>query len=163
VVGGAAGAIIGRKMDKQAEEIQKQVPGADVERVGEGIVINFSEKVLFDFGKSDLTSNSRTMLDKLAGILNKYNQTDLKVFGHTDSKGSEEFNMGLSERRASAVANYLTSHGINRARMSTQGLGESAPKCTNDTEEGRACNRRVEFTIIANEQMQAEAAKEAGQ
>lgn len=163
VVGGAAGAIIGRKMDKQAEEIKKQVPGADVERVGEGIVINFSEKVLFDFGKSDLTANSRTMLDKLAGILNKYNQTDLKVFGHTDSKGSEEYNQGLSERRASAVANYLTSHGIARSRMSTQGLGETAPKCTNDTEEGRACNRRVEFTIIANEQMQAEAAKEAGQ
>jgi len=163
VVGGAAGAIIGRQMDKQAKEIEQTVPGAEVERVGEGIVVNFSEKVLFDFGKSDLTSKSYAALDKLVTVLSKYNQTDLKIYGHTDSKGSEEYNQGLSERRATAVANYIASRGIGRSRLTTQGYGETTPKCTNDTEEGRACNRRVEFAIIANEQMQADAKREAGQ
>ncbi|RYG54841.1 MAG: OmpA family protein [Chitinophagaceae bacterium] len=163
VVGGAAGGLIGRQMDKQAKEIEQTVPGAEVERVGEGIVVNFSEKVLFDFGKSDLNNQSYNALDKLVAVLNKYNQTDLKIYGHTDSKGTEAFNQGLSERRASAVSNYLASRGIGRARLMTYGYGETTPKCTNDTEEGRACNRRVEFAITANEQMQQDAKRDAGQ
>lgn len=162
VVGGAAGAVIGRQMDKQAQEIEQTVPGAEVERVGEGIVVNFNEKVLFGFNQATLNSNSYTALDKLVTVLNKYNQTDLKIYGHTDSKGTETYNQDLSERRASAVANYLSSRGVARARLLTYGYGETTPKCTNETEEGRACNRRVEFAITANEQMQQNAKNEAG-
>ncbi|HRO42156.1 MAG TPA: OmpA family protein, partial [Flavipsychrobacter sp.] len=163
VVGGAAGAVIGRQMDKQAKEIEQTVPGAEVERVGEGIVVNFNEKVLFGFNQATLNTNSYTALDKLVTVLNKYNETDLKIYGHTDSKGTETYNQDLSERRASAVANYLSSHGITRARLQTYGYGETSPKCSNDTEEGRSCNRRVEFAIMANEQMQQSAKREAGQ
>jgi len=162
VVGGASGAIIGRQMDKQAKEIEQTVPGAEVERVGEGIVVNFNEKVLFGFNQTALNSNSYAALDKLVTVLNKYNETDLKIYGHTDSRGTEEYNQNLSERRATAVANYLSARGIAKARLQTYGYGESAPKCNNDTDEGMACNRRVEFAITANEQMQQSAAKEAG-
>ncbi len=161
VVGGAAGAVIGRQMDKQAKEIEQTVPGAEVERAGEGIVVNFNEKVLFGFNQSTLNPNSYAALDKLVTVLNKYRQTDLKIFGHTDGRGTEEYNQGLSERRATAVANYLSSRGITRSRLMTYGYGKTSPKCTNETEEGRACNRRVEFAITANEQMQADAMREA--
>ncbi len=163
VVGGAAGAIIGRQMDKQAERIEETVPGAEVERVGEGIVVNFNEKVLFGFNQATLNSNAYASLDQLTTILKEYGQTDLKIYGHTDSKGTETYNQDLSERRAQAVATYLASRGISRARLMTYGYGESAPKCTNDTEEGRACNRRVEFAIVANEQMREAAQNQAGQ
>ncbi len=161
VVGGAAGAVIGRQMDKQAEQIEQTVPGAEVERVGEGIIVNFNEKVLFGFDQATLNSNAYTSLDQLVNVLKEYNQTDLKIYGHTDSKGSENYNQSLSERRAQAVANYLASRGITRARILTYGYGESAPKCTNDTEEGRACNRRVEFAIVANEQMRESAQQQS--
>ena len=163
VVGGAAGAVIGRQMDKQAKEIEQTVPGAEVERVGEGIVVNFNEKVLFGFNQSALNANSYAALDKLVTVLNKYGQTDLKIYGHTDSKGTDAYNQDLSERRAAAVASYLSSRGIGRTRLQTYGYGETTPKCTNDTEEGRACNRRVEFAITANQQMQQDAMREAGQ
>jgi len=163
VVGGAAGAVIGRQMDKQATEIEQTVPGAEVERVGEGIVVNFNEKVLFGFNQATLNGNSYNALDKLVTVLNKYNETDLKIYGHTDSKGTDAYNQDLSERRATAVANYLTSRGISRTRLQTYGYGESTPKCTNETEDGRACNRRVEFAITANQQMQQNAMREAGQ
>jgi outer membrane protein OmpA-like peptidoglycan-associated protein len=163
VVGGAAGAVIGRQMDKQAKEIEQTVPGAEVERVGEGIVVNFNEKILFGFNQSTLNSNSYTALDKLVTVLNKYNETDLKIYGHTDSKGTETYNQTLSEKRASAVANYLSSRGIGRSRLVTYGYGETTPKCTNETEEGRSCNRRVEFAITANNQMKQDAMREAGQ
>jgi outer membrane protein OmpA-like peptidoglycan-associated protein len=162
VVGGVAGGIIGHKMDKQAEEIKNTVPGVEVERVGEGIVLNFNEKVLFAFGKSDLTPSSKNSLDNLVTILNKYNQTDLKIYGHTDNVGSTSYNDGLSQRRAASVASYLKANGIGSSRLTTFGYGESAPKCTNETEEGRACNRRVEFAIVANSQMKEEAKAEAG-
>jgi outer membrane protein OmpA-like peptidoglycan-associated protein len=163
VVGGAAGAIIGRQMDKQAKEIEQSVPGAEVERVGEGIVVNFNEKVLFGFNQATLNSNAYSSLDKLVSVLNSYNQTDLKIYGHTDSKGTESYNQDLSERRAAAVANYLSSKGIGRSRLMTYGYGESSPKCSNESEEGRSCNRRVEFAIMANEQMKESAQREAGQ
>jgi len=96
-VGGATGAVIGRQMDKQAEEIQNKVPDAKVERVGEGIVVEFSSYVLFGFDKSDLSAEAKTNLDKLVTILNEYPETNLEVQGHTDSKGTEGYNMTLSE------------------------------------------------------------------
>ena len=160
-VGGTVGAVIGNKMDKQAEEIKKDVPNAKVERVGEGIVIEFNSKILFGFDKSDLTADARKNLGDLVTILNKYPDTNIEIQGHTDSKGTEEYNQGLSGRRASAVAAYLTSSNISSGRVITKGFGETAPKYTNETEEGMAQNRRVEFLITANEKMKADAAKEA--
>lgn len=162
-VGGVAGAVIGREMDKQAAEMEKEIPNAKVERVGEGIVVEFNGRILFGFDKSDLTADAITNLNSLIDILNKYPDTDIVIQGHTDDKGSESYNQSLSERRAMAVNNYLVSNNIRNSRVKTVGYGESAPKYTNDTEEGRAQNRRVEFLITANEKMKEDARKEAGQ
>jgi outer membrane protein OmpA-like peptidoglycan-associated protein len=162
-VGGATGAVIGHKMDKQAEEMKKVLGDAEVRRVGEGIVIDFKEKVLFGFDRSDLGANAATNLDKLINVLNKYPDTDIEILGHTDNKGTDEYNQGLSERRATSVSGYLKNHGISSSRVSTKGMGENDPIASNDTEEGRSQNRRVEFVITANEKMKADAKKEAGQ
>lgn len=159
-VGGVAGAVIGNRMDKQAEEIKNEVPGVEVERVGEGIVVNFDEKILFKTGESSLSTNAYTSLNNLVSILNKYNQTDLKIYGHTDSDGSEAFNEKLSDKRAESVAAYVASKGLSRSRIITHGYGEMYPKCTNETADGKACNRRVEFAITANEQMKQSAQNE---
>jgi outer membrane protein OmpA-like peptidoglycan-associated protein len=161
-VGGVTGAVIGRKMDKQAEEIKNEVPGAKVERVEEGIVVEFNNQILFGFDKSDLGASAKGSLDELVTILNKYPDTNIEIQGHTDDTGTDSYNMGLSERRAVSVANYLRSHNIGSARITTKGFGESAPKYDNSTENGRSQNRRVEFLITANEKMKADAKKEAG-
>jgi len=161
-VGGGAGAIIGRQMDKQAEEIEKSVPNAKVERVGEGIVVEFSSNVLFGFDKSNLSDDAKTNLTKLVKVLNSYPDTNIEVQGHTDSKGSESYNQKLSERRATEVSAYLEGNGIKTSRVNIKGFGETLPKYGNETDEGRTQNRRVEFLITANEKMKAEAAKEAG-
>jgi len=162
-VGGAAGAVIGNQMDKQAEEIKKTVPDAKVERVGEGIVVEFNSNVLFGFDESTLSADARTSLDKLVKVLNSYPDTDIEVQGHTDSKGSVAYNQALSERRAAAVSGYLEGQAINTSRLTIKGFGEDLPKYENNTAEGRTENRRVEFLITANEKMKAEAAKTAGQ
>lgn len=161
-VGGVTGAVIGRKMDKQAEEIKNEVPGAKVERVEEGIVVEFNNKILFGFDKADLGENAKGSLDELVTILNKYPDTNIEVQGHTDDTGTDTYNQGLSERRAAAVAAYLRSHNINSSRITTKGFGESAPKYDNATADGQSMNRRVDFLITANEKMKAEAKKEAG-
>ncbi|MFO7621428.1 MAG: OmpA family protein [Bacteroidales bacterium] len=161
-VGGGAGAIIGSQMDKQAEEIKKTVPDAKVERVGEGIVVEFSSNVLFAFDRSDLSDDAKTSLDKLVVVLDNYPDTDIEVQGHTDSRGSVSYNQALSERRAVAVSGFLNSKNIKTSRIAIIGFGESFPKYDNGTAEGRTQNRRVEFLITANEKMKAEAEKEAG-
>jgi outer membrane protein OmpA-like peptidoglycan-associated protein len=160
-VGGVTGAVIGRKMDKQAEEIEKNVPGAKVERVGEGIVVDFSEKILFAYDKSDLTPAAEGNLDKLVTILKDYPDTNIEVQGHTDSKGTQNYNMGLSERRASEVSAYLRTRGVTSSRITTKGYGESAPVADNSSADGRAQNRRVTFLITANSKMVEDAKKEA--
>lgn len=160
-VGGATGAVIGHKMDKQAEEIKKTVPDAKVERVGEGIVVEFSSNVLFATDKSNLSADATTNLNKLVTVLNTYPDTNIEVQGHTDSNGGESYNLSLSERRAGAVSGYLTSKGITNNRVSIRGFGETVPKYDNKTVEGRTQNRRVEFLISANEKMKSEAEKEA--
>lgn len=162
-VGGTTGAVIGRKMDKQAEEIKNEVPGAKVERVEEGIVVEFSNEILFGFDKSDLGESAKESLNELVTILNKYPDTNIEIQGHTDNTGTDSYNQGLSERRATAVANYIKAKNINSGRISIKGFGEASPKYTNDTEAGRAQNRRVEFLITANEKMKSDAKKEAGQ
>jgi outer membrane protein OmpA-like peptidoglycan-associated protein len=161
-VGGVSGALIGRKMDKQAEEIEKKVPDAKVLRVGEGIVVEFSSNVLFAFDKSALNSDSKESLNKLSEVLKNYPDTDIELQGHTDSKGSDGYNKKLSTERASIVSNYLTQNGISSKRISVVGYGESLPKYINETEDGRALNRRVEFLITANEKMKTDAEMEGG-
>lgn len=161
-VGGATGAVIGREMDKQAAEIEQTVPDAKVERVGEGIVVEFSSAVLFGFDQSDLSADARANLDKLVKVLNTYPDTNIEVQGHTDSKGTESYNQTLSVKRATSVSDYLTANQTKSGRITTKGFGETMPKYENETEEGRAQNRRVEFLITANEKMVAEAAAKAG-
>jgi outer membrane protein OmpA-like peptidoglycan-associated protein len=160
-VGGTTGAVIGNKMDKQAEEIKKTVPDANVERVGEGIVVEFNSNVLFGFDKSYLSNDAKVNLDKLVLVLNNYSDTDIELQGHTDSKGGTGYNLDLSLKRAYAVSEYLTDRGILRNRVNTKGFGETVPKYENETADGRTKNRRVEFLITANEKMKADAEREA--
>ena len=162
-VGGVAGAIIGKKMDQQAKEIEKEIPNAEVihEEGSEGIIVNFSSKVLFAFDKSDLTDASRQTIQDLASILNKYPDTDLTIQGQTASKGTASYNQTLSETRAGKVAEYLKTQGVAAARVTAVGFGELQPVATNETDEGRAENRRVTFVIIPNEKMKQDAVNEA--
>lgn len=162
-VGGTAGTIIGRKMDKQAQEIETKVPDAKVERVGEGISVEFDSSVLFALNSFSLTPDATTNLNKLVTILNEYPDTNIEIQGHTDSSGSEPYNQTLSEKRAGAVSTYLLQKNINGGRINAKGYGELSPKYDNSTEVGRAQNRRVEFVITANEKMISDAQKEAGQ
>ncbi|MGE4585772.1 MAG: OmpA family protein [Mangrovibacterium sp.] len=161
-VGGTAGTIIGRKMDKQAQEIERSVPDARVERVGEAISVEFDSNILFALNSYSLTPAATANLDKLVTILNSYPDTDIEVQGHTDSSGSESYNQALSEKRAGSVASYLLQYGIAGSRIKTVGYGELNPKYDNATETGRAQNRRVEFLITANEKMISDAQREAG-
>lgn len=162
-VGGVAGGVIGNKMDKQAREIDQALPGADVERVGEGIHLTLKEdSVLFDTGKATLTAKAKANLDKLLPVFNEYSDTNIEIFGYTDSTGSPEFNLTLSQKRAESVKNYLISKGLVSSRFKTTGLGIAEPIATNDTPEGRSQNRRVEFAITANDKMKEDAKKEAG-
>jgi outer membrane protein OmpA-like peptidoglycan-associated protein len=140
-------------MDKQAAEIERDIAGAKVERVGEGIKITFSSGILFDIDQADLKNQSQTELAKLSGILNKYADTNIMLAGHTDSTGSEEYNLGLSRRRAQSVADYLTTQTVDPARFAVEGYGKSDPIASNDTSAGRAENRRVEVAIWANEKL----------
>ncbi len=160
-VGGVTGAVIGNQMDKQAEEMKKNIPDAKIERVGEGIVIEFNSQILFGFDQSYLSTEAKNNLDKLIVILQKYPDTNIEVQGHTDDKGTVEYNLNLSERRASAVSAYLTSHNIATSRLTIKGFGETAPKYSNDTDAGNSQNRRVEFLVTANEKMKSDAAKES--
>jgi outer membrane protein OmpA-like peptidoglycan-associated protein len=161
-VGGVTGAVIGHRMDKQAEEMKKSVPDAKIERVGEGIVVEFASQVLFGLNQSTLSAGAKDNLSKLVTILEKYPDTNIEVQGHTDNQGTNEYNQTLSEQRASAVTNYLATKGINAARLSIKGFGEMIPKYSNETSAGQTQNRRVEFLISANEKMKEDAAREAG-
>jgi len=163
VVGGAAGAIIGNKMDKQAKEIEQEIPGAEVERVGEGINVTFDESsgVYFDTEKYNINAKSQTTLNKLADIFKEYPQSNVLVEGHTDNTGSDSYNLTLSKNRAQAVTGYLVDNGIDRGRFTTKWYGESQPKYDNTTADGRSKNRRVELAIVANEELKEQAKKEA--
>lgn len=165
VVGGVAGGLIGNRMDKQAEKIENTLPGAEVIRTQEGIQVILDEQsdVRFEYDKSDLTAQAKANLDKLVSVFNEYPDTDILIVGHTDSKGSETYNQGLSEKRANSVVAYLKAKGIPSSRLSSVGQGESSPRADNDTDAGRAQNRRVEFAITANEKMVEDAQKEAGE
>jgi outer membrane protein OmpA-like peptidoglycan-associated protein len=163
VIGGVAGGVIGNKMDKQAREIQTALPGAQVERVGEGIHLTLGENaVRFDNNKSTLTAGAKANLDRLLPVFNQYPDTNIQVYGYTDNVGSAEYNLNLSNQRAASVKAYLVGKGLSAARFTTSGLGIADPIATNDTPEGRSQNRRVEFAITANDKMVQDAQKEAG-
>jgi outer membrane protein OmpA-like peptidoglycan-associated protein len=163
VIGGGTGALIGKNMDKQAREIETALPGAQVERVGEGIRLVLGENaVRFDTSKSTLTAAAKANLDKLVPVFNQYPDTNIQIFGYTDSTGSAEFNLRLSEQRAISVEKYLESKGLNMSRFKMVGMGIADPIASNDTPEGRSQNRRVEFAITANEKMVQDAQKQSG-
>ncbi|HEV8539059.1 MAG TPA: OmpA family protein [Bacteroidota bacterium] len=152
-IGGTAGALIGHKMDMQAEEIKKDIAGAKVERIGEGIKITFDSGILFKTNSSDLQPVAQENIRKLAGILNKYPDTNILVEGHTDSTGSAEYNQKLSERRSEAVANFAKGQGVDNSRFTSVGYGEAQPVASNSSSDGRQQNRRVEIAIFANDKM----------
>jgi outer membrane protein OmpA-like peptidoglycan-associated protein len=158
-VGGAAGAVIGHQMDQQAKEIKQNIPGAVVERVGEGLQVTFASGLLFDYDSDVLRPAARENLATLASSLEKYPNTDLLIVGHTDSIGTDAYNQGLSERRAAAAANYLAGQGVARTRLRSVGRGESEPVAPNDTDADRQKNRRVEVAIYASEAMKEKALK----
>ena len=155
VVGGATGAIIGARMDKQAKELEQNIKGATVERVGEGIQVTFASGLLFDFDSDFVRPDARTNLRELALSLSRYPDSDLLIVGHTDQVGSAGYNQGLSERRANSAATYLMSQGVSGTRIATRGLGETEPVGSNETEAGRQANRRVEVAIFANREARA--------
>lgn len=158
-VGGIAGAVIGHQMDKQAAEIAQNIPGATVERFGEGFAVTFASGMLYDYDSDVLRPEAQSNLRSLARSLGKYPGSDILIVGHTDQTGSAGYNQSLSERRASAASNYLISQNVSSGRVRTVGRGESEPAASNDTEGGRQVNRRVAIAIYASEAMRAEAAR----
>ena len=163
VVGGAAGAVIGHQMDEKAERIAAELENAEVERVGEGILVTFESGILFDFDSSNLRAEARSNLSELASSLSDMSDdVELLVAGHTDSVGTDEYNFALSERRAQAAADYLMTRGLPPSKINITGLGESEPVASNDTEMGRQQNRRVEIAIYADEEYREEVRNRVG-
>ena len=150
VVGGTVGAIIGHQMDQQAKEIQQNIPGAIVTRVGEGIAVTFASGLLYDFDSDAIKPTAAQNLSTLAASLDKYPNTDILIVGHTDNVGSDSYNQSLSQRRASSASNYLVSQGVTAGRLRATGRGETEPIASNDDESGRQLNRRIEVAIYAN-------------
>ena len=157
-VGGVAGGAIGKYMDKQKRELEQELgKSATVERVGEGLKVTFDSGLLFGFNSSKLTPDMKTQLREFAATLNEYDDTNILIDGHTDSVGSDDYNMNLSEDRADAVHDYLTSVGVKHSRLGIRGFGETQPVASNDTDAGRQQNRRVEVSIWANEDLKKQA------
>lgn len=150
VVGGAAGAIIGHQMDQQAKELKVAIPGATVERVGEGIQVTFASGLLYDFDSDAVRADAAQNLESLATSLKKYPNTNLLIVGHTDAQGSSSYNQDLSTRRANSASSFLVTRGVEATRLRTTGKGEDEAVATNDTEAGRQQNRRIEVAIFSN-------------
>ena len=162
-IGGVAGGLIGRKMDRQAAEIERTVAGAEVIKSEEGIVVKFDSGILFDFDKTDVKQAARDDIADLVTSLNNNPDTDILVIGHTDNTGTDQYNQGLSERRAKSVRDIAVANGLAGRRIKTEGKSFHEPIAENDTEAGRAQNRRVEIVIVANDKMVREAEREANQ
>jgi len=162
VVGGAAGAYIGNYMDKQAEEMQQDLEGAKIERIGEGIKITFESGILFDVNKAQLKPAAEQNLAELAQILNKYPDTKILIEGHTDSTGPKDYNLELSRRRSQSVANYMAGLQVDPTRFTIMGYGDEQPVASNETASGRQLNRRVDIAIYANDKLKKVAEQEAG-
>jgi outer membrane protein OmpA-like peptidoglycan-associated protein len=149
-IGGLAGAGIGAYMDKQERELKARTAGTDVQviRQGDDLVLNMPSGITFAYNDATVQPQFRPTLDQVADVLAQYNQTYVDVYGHTDSSGTDAYNQTLSERRATSVADYLAGHGVQTARLGTKGYGESQPIASNDRDDGRAANRRVEIKIV---------------
>ena len=149
-IGGLAGAGIGAYMDKQERDLRARTAGTDVQvtREGDNLILNIPSGITFAYNSSDVQPQFRRTLDQVADTLAQYNQTYVDVYGFTDSTGSDSYNQQLSERRAVSVADYLASRGVQPARIGTRGFGETQPVASNDTEAGRAANRRVEIKVV---------------
>ena len=151
VVGGTIGGVIGHQMDQQAKELEQNIPGAIVERVGEGIQVTFESGLLFDYDSDRIKPTAAQNLANLAASLDKYPNSNLLIVGHTDAQGTDTYNQNLSERRARSTALYLASRGVSAGRLQTVGRGEIEPVAPNDVEANMAKNRRVEVAIYASE------------
>lgn len=162
-IGGVAGGLIGKKMDKQAKEIENTVAGAEVIKADEGIIVKFDEGILFDFNSSTLKSAAKENIANLVATLNKEPGTEILVIGHTDNVGTLNANQKVSESRAAAVKAFAVSEGLTNGRIKTQGKNFSEPIASNDTDAGRAENRRVEIVVVAGDDMVKEAEQEAAQ
>ena len=149
-IGALAGGAVGNYMDRQQAELaaQLQGTGVSVTRVGNNIVLNMPSNITFATDQDQVIPAFFPTLDSVAIVLNRYNQTLVDVYGHTDSTGSDQYNLGLSQRRAQSVLGYLSARGVNPQRMAATGFGESRPIADNSTEAGRAQNRRVEIQIV---------------
>ncbi len=149
-IGGLAGAGIGAYMDKQERDLRARTAGTDVQviREGDNLVLNIPSGITFAYDSAAVQPQFQRTLDQVASTLSEYNQTYIDVYGHTDSTGSDTYNQGLSERRATAVADYLSGRGVQTARIGTRGYGKTQPIASNDTDAGRAANRRVEVKIV---------------
>lgn len=161
VLGGTAGAIIGQRMDRKAQELEEELADAEVERVGEGIKVTFDSGLLFEFDSSTLQPEAEQNLQEFASSMNEFEETNILVVGHTDSKGAESYNQTLSESRAQAATDYLVQEGISAERIRTEGRGETEPIATNETAEGRSENRRVEIAIFASEEYREQVKSQA--
>lgn len=150
VVGGTVGAIIGQNMDEKARELDEEMDGVTVQRVEEGIAVSFDSGILFDFDSSSLRSEGYENLRKLTTIINRDEDTILMIVGHTDSRGDEDYNLRLSERRAQSASRYMVSQGLSSNRIQIVGRGENEPIATNESDEGRQENRRIEVAIFAS-------------
>jgi outer membrane protein OmpA-like peptidoglycan-associated protein len=149
-IGGLAGAGIGAYMDRQEQELRRRTAGTDIRviRQGDDLVLNMPSNVTFATNESNVQPQFRATLDQVADVLKQYNQTYIDVYGHTDSTGSDAYNLSLSQRRAASVADYLSARGVQSARLGTRGFGETQPVADNESEEGKAANRRVEIKLV---------------
>jgi outer membrane protein OmpA-like peptidoglycan-associated protein len=149
-VGAIAGGGVGYYMDVQEAKLRQQLEGTGVSvtRMGDNITLNMPSSITFALNSADLNAQFYNALNGVTMVLKEYNKTVIEVAGHTDSSGSDQYNMQLSERRAQSVASYLSSQGVQSSRLMTVGAGETRPVASNDTEQGRSANRRVEMTIV---------------
>jgi len=153
LAGGVVGAAVGAYMDHQEQEMQKSLQGTgiEVQRTAENTLnLTMPSSITFGFDSANLTPQAQTALDSVAKVLNHYPDSSIKITGHTDDSGADNYNQKLSEQRAASVSGYLSQHGVNYARLATEGMGEKMPKFPNTNEANRAQNRRVELAIIAN-------------
>jgi len=150
-VGGVIGGVIGHQMDQQAKKLEQNIPGAIVERVGEGIQVTFESGLMFDFDSDRVKPEAAANLKNLAASLGEYPNSSLLIVGHTDATGSDTYNQTLSDRRARSTALYLASQGVGADRLQTVGRGETEPVAPNDSDAGMQKNRRVEVAIYASE------------
>ncbi|WP_404464634.1 OmpA family protein [Vreelandella aquamarina] len=148
-VGAAAGAGVGVYMDRQEQQLRDNLQGSriEIDRRGDDIVLNMPSSVTFGFDSAELTGDARSALNEVASVLTQYTDTRINIAGHTDSTGDASYNQRLSERRAQSVGSYLSQNGVSSMRLNTMGYGANQPVASNDNEQGRAKNRRVEITL----------------